>query len=298
MMTVKQVSLLTGVSVRTLQFYDSIGLFRPAGTTEAGYRLYDGSSLEVLQRIIFFKGLDFTLREIKEIIENPQFDTAAAFEKQKKAVKAKRDRLDLMLQTLDGLIGSGEYMGCEKFDLSGYFNTLYGFKDRYPDKIAGMYGSLEKFDEVVSQLKQNEGKIADMAEKLYGSVEEFTKAMEKNFTNFVSEGFDVSKMNTDQLIERTEAITRRLTEDLDRNPESLAVQEIVGEMVSFVNDCNRGIDMGRKYWDFMAESYMTNHTWIEANDRKYGNGASEFIGRALKAYIESHRPESEYGSDS
>ena len=55
MMTVKQVSQLTGVSVRTLQFYDRMACFKPAATTEAGYRLYEESSLEELQQILFFK---------------------------------------------------------------------------------------------------------------------------------------------------------------------------------------------------------------------------------------------------
>ena len=61
MMTVKQVATLTGVSVRTLQFYDEIDLLRPAQTTAAGYRLYDEQALEPMQQIIFFKELDFTL---------------------------------------------------------------------------------------------------------------------------------------------------------------------------------------------------------------------------------------------
>lgn len=83
MMTVKQVALLTGVSVRTLQFYDEIGLLKPTKLTDAGYRLYDEDSLEVLQQILFFKELDFTLKEIKGIMDNPLFDRKAVFEKQR-----------------------------------------------------------------------------------------------------------------------------------------------------------------------------------------------------------------------
>ena len=60
MMTVKQMSSLTGVSVRTLQFYDEIGLLKPTQVTEAGYRMYDENTLAVLQQILFFKELDFT----------------------------------------------------------------------------------------------------------------------------------------------------------------------------------------------------------------------------------------------
>ena len=70
MMTVKQVSDLTGISIRTLQFYDKLGLLSPAERTEAGYRLYDNSSLERLQEILLFRELEFPLKDIKKIISD------------------------------------------------------------------------------------------------------------------------------------------------------------------------------------------------------------------------------------
>lgn len=71
MMTVNEVSKLTGVSIRTLQYYDKIGLLKPTGYTESGYRLYDDIALEMLQQILLFKELEFPLKEIKEIISRP-----------------------------------------------------------------------------------------------------------------------------------------------------------------------------------------------------------------------------------
>lgn len=82
MRTVNEVSKLTGVSVRTLQYYDSIGLLKPTKYTESGYRLYDDTALEALQQIMLFKELEFSLKEIKEIISNPNFDKAKALEQQ------------------------------------------------------------------------------------------------------------------------------------------------------------------------------------------------------------------------
>ena len=73
-MTVNEVSKLTGVSIRTLQYYDKIGLLKPTGYTKAGYRLYDDTALERLQQILLFRELEFSLKEIKEIIESPSFD--------------------------------------------------------------------------------------------------------------------------------------------------------------------------------------------------------------------------------
>ena len=74
MMTVNEVSKLTGVSIRTLQYYDTIGLLKPIEYTESGYRLYDDTSLERLQQILMFKELEFPLKEIKKIIDAPNFD--------------------------------------------------------------------------------------------------------------------------------------------------------------------------------------------------------------------------------
>ena len=74
MMTVNEVSKLTGVSIRTLQYYDSIGLLSPTEYTESGYRMYDDTALERLQQILLFKELEFPLKEIKAIIDAPNYD--------------------------------------------------------------------------------------------------------------------------------------------------------------------------------------------------------------------------------
>ena len=74
MMTVNEVSKLSGVSIRTLHYYDTIGLLRPTEVTDAGYRLYDDAALERLQQILLFRELEFPLKEIKEMMDAPGFD--------------------------------------------------------------------------------------------------------------------------------------------------------------------------------------------------------------------------------
>ena len=83
MMTVHEVSKLTGVSIRTLQYYDKIGLLKPTGYTQSGYRLYDDTALEKLQQILLFRELEFPLKEIKEIISSADFDREKALEEQR-----------------------------------------------------------------------------------------------------------------------------------------------------------------------------------------------------------------------
>lgn len=94
MKTVKEVSKLTGVSVRALHHYDAIGLLKPTRVTEAGYRLYDDTALARLQSILLFRELQFPLREIGEILDTPDFDPISALEQQIRLLELRREHLD------------------------------------------------------------------------------------------------------------------------------------------------------------------------------------------------------------
>lgn len=96
-MTVNDVSKLTGVSIRTLQYYDTIGLLKPNGHTEAGYRLYDDTALERLQQILLFKELEFSLKEIKSMINAPDFDRNKAMEQQIELLTMKKEHLENLI---------------------------------------------------------------------------------------------------------------------------------------------------------------------------------------------------------
>lgn len=97
MRTVKEVSLLTGVSVRALHHYDAIGLLKPTRVTEAGYRLYDDTALERLQTILLFRQLQFPLKEIKEILDAPGFDPMEALAQQIHLLELQRQHLDKLI---------------------------------------------------------------------------------------------------------------------------------------------------------------------------------------------------------
>ncbi|WDQ34465.1 MerR family transcriptional regulator [Paenibacillus marchantiae] len=100
-MKVKEVAELVGISVRTLHHYDEIGLLTPDEVTSAGYRLYSDANLEMLQQILFFKELDFSLKDIKEITNNPSFDREEALNMHRRILLEKRQRLDQMIATID-----------------------------------------------------------------------------------------------------------------------------------------------------------------------------------------------------
>lgn len=102
--SVKQLAKLAGISVRTLHLYDQIGLLKPFHRTEAGYREYGAAELLRLQQILFYKELDFPLKEICDILDDPDFDLIRALEGHKTALANRRDRLDTLLNTIDKTI--------------------------------------------------------------------------------------------------------------------------------------------------------------------------------------------------
>lgn len=97
MMTVKQISKLTGISARTLHYYDEIGLFVPTQKSESGYRLYDDKALETLQQILFFREFDIPLKEIKAVMENPALDKDQILQMQRTMLVAKKERMERLI---------------------------------------------------------------------------------------------------------------------------------------------------------------------------------------------------------
>lgn len=175
MKTISQVTKLTGISTRTLQYYDEIGLLKPSELTSAGYRLYNEEALQRLQQILFFKELGFSLKEINEIISQPNFDKITAFKKQKELLLLKRNRINRLIQLLSRL-EKGEYcMSFKEFDLSDYIEALENFKSNNTDDIIQHWGSIENFDLFIEKIKEDESKVAKLAIKEYGSVKSTLK---------------------------------------------------------------------------------------------------------------------------
>ena len=92
-MSVHEVARLTGVTARTLHYYDEIGLLKPARVTEAGYRLYDDAALSRLQNILLFRELQFPLKEIRAILDSPDFDPSEAIAQQIRLLELQYRRL-------------------------------------------------------------------------------------------------------------------------------------------------------------------------------------------------------------
>ena len=140
MKTVKQVSKLTGVSVRALHHYDTIGLLAPTQVTEAGYRLYDDAAIEKLYMILVFRELGLSLKEIADILHAPDFDRNRILEKQITLMQERVGKLQNRIALAKGMLTVGvKYMDFEGFDpkkideYSTQAKALYGKTDAYKE---------------------------------------------------------------------------------------------------------------------------------------------------------------------
>ena len=286
MKTISQVAELTGISTRTLQYYDEIGLLKPSELTSSGYRLYNDEVLQKLQQILFFKELDFKLKEINEILQKPEFDKVEAFKKQKKLLCLKRDRIDKLIELLDRLEKGEPCMSFKEFDLSEYIEALEQFKNQKEDDVIKHWGSIENFNQLIQKIKDDESNVAKLAIKQFGSIEKYTEAMKYNlehFSDLMEQSKELAK-NKDEILQKSNDLYVKLTSDLTKDAASREIQDIVYEIVELSNENNLGIDMGDGFWDMVIESY-SHDTIREITDKKYGAGASDYIMKALQYYF-------------
>ena len=146
MKTVHEVSRITGISIRTLQYYDRIGLLAPAGYTDSGYRLYDDSSLARLQMILLFRELEFPLRDIGRIIDSPDFDRIRALEQQIRLLEMKKEHMeDLILLARRMKTTGGKNMGNSSTNDFTAFDTSK--IDEYTEKARASWGNTPQWKE-------------------------------------------------------------------------------------------------------------------------------------------------------
>ena len=152
MRTVNEVSKLAGVSIRTLQYYDKIGLLNPTGYTDAGYRLYDDTDLERLQHILLFRELEFPLKDIKEIMGSPDFDRNKAIKQQIELLKLKRDHLNDLIKFAEGI----KQTGVNNMDFKAFDKTKL---DEYSRRAKEEWGNTPEYKEYEMKSKNIDSKL-------------------------------------------------------------------------------------------------------------------------------------------
>lgn len=157
MMTVHEVSGLTGVSIRALHHYDRIGLLHPAEISESGYRLYDDTALARLQYIMLFKELQFSLKEIKEILDSPCFDRDRALDQQITLLEMKKEHLQNLIELARGI----KTIGVKHMDFTAFDTRKM---DEYAKQAKAYWGHTDEYREFEEKskgrTKEEEQKIA------------------------------------------------------------------------------------------------------------------------------------------
>lgn len=153
MRTVKEISELTGISVRTLHYYDEIGLLKPTQKSDAGYRLYDDRALEILQQILFFREFDIPLKEIKAVLENPALERNQILQMQRKMLVAKKERMEHLIASIDDILKGENKMDFaifSKTEVEEMFQTMF---EHMPDNMKELavkeFGSIEEWKSII-----------------------------------------------------------------------------------------------------------------------------------------------------
>lgn len=134
---------LSGVSVRTLHYYDETGLLRPELVSESGYRYYGEAALERLQQILFYREMDFSLKEIRAILSDPHYNRQEALRRQQHLLRLKRARLDRLLGLLESNLKGEKTMEFQEFD-SGELDRT---REAYAAEAKARWGDTEAWKE-------------------------------------------------------------------------------------------------------------------------------------------------------
>ena len=278
MRTVKEISDLTGISVRTLHYYDEIGLLKPTEKSDAGYRLYDDKALETLQQILFFREFDISLKEIKAVLDNPALERNQILQVQRKMLVTKKERMERLIASIDDILKGENKMDFTIFTKTEVEEMFQTMLEHMPENMRNIaikeFGSIEQWKkhymEVVSSEEMQKG-YAKVVE-WYGGKDKFLSVARTPVSKEVAESYN----------KRIEAILQKLIAKQNCDIDSFEVKELVGEY-GFV--MKRLAQIKEEKGFMMAQAqYYRNEQIKPMIDEKYGEGASDFFAQAIENY--------------
>lgn len=276
MKTVKDVAAIAGISIRTLRYYDEIGLLEPTQVTASGYRLYDGRAIEKLQEIMFFRELEIPLQDIREIMQNPDYDREQALLTQKKLLEQKRSRLDGLIGLIADVMKGVNTMSFEAFSKEEIEKIVeHTMRSMSKESLAGEIrkaGGEAQYREQLAAGFANEQAMAELF-KWYGSKEKALAAM-------MQENGSAEEVRQEQ--EENERIYRQFAEAkrTDDAESARAAVESLAENYKklFLPDNARNMLLD------LAKEYLTLGKLAEQTDARYGEGCSAYIAKAIHTY--------------
>lgn len=190
-LSVSDTAKLTGISVRTLHYYDEIGLFGPTFTTEAGYRFYDEEALAVLQEILFYRELEFPLKEIKNLLSMPDRDRQETLKAQRELLVLKRLRLERLIDLVDQTMKGGIDVSFKEFDQS----EITAAREKYAREAKERWGESDAY-------KESEKRTSGYGEADWKKIFEETDEIFNEFAACVREGCQAEDARAQELVRR------------------------------------------------------------------------------------------------
>lgn len=215
-MRISEVAKLTGITVRTLHYYDEIGILKPSEITEAGYRLYSREDLEILQQILFFRELDFPLSQIKEIMNNPNYDKEEALKKQKELLIQQRQRIEGLIKLIEKRIEGDNNMSFKEFDM----NEIEENKKKYAKEVKERWGTSKAYEE-------SEKKTSSYNKEKWGDINQETSEIFKGFAEL---------RNSDPGSEEVQELVRRWQKYITDNFYTCTNEILSGLGLMYVED--------------------------------------------------------------
>lgn len=278
MRTVKELSQLTGISIRTLHYYDEIGLLAPTSKSKAGYRLYDNHALETLQQILFFREFDIPLKEIKTIITNPDFDKIQILQMQRNMLESKKKRIQRLIDSIDNILKGENQMNFEVFTKIELGELCQTTIDRMPEfmreSIIKEFGSIEQwrkhYIERCSKTDMQQGykKVIEW----YGDKDSALKAMNCPPSREVGVAF----------AKKIEAIEAKLYEKKEYPIDSDEIKQLVEEYGFIMKEFSQV-----KYESGLMLSIASNYREEQIRqriDEKYNAGTADYFASAIENF--------------
>ncbi|WP_343250488.1 MerR family transcriptional regulator [Diplocloster hominis] len=274
MKTVKEVSEITGVSIRTLRYYDEIGLLKPTQLTDSGYRLYDLKALEKLQQIMFFRELEIPLAEIKEIMGKPDFDKEQVLSVQKSLLENKRNRLNGIIELINDVMKGVNTMNFEAFneaDVEQIISTMQKelTEEQFEEFIRTHGdGSVDNYQKILLDALKNEKVSADLM-RWFGSKEKVIASAAP------IDNIDEKRLDHKEIYKQLAALRNVNDEEAERK----LISELADSYKQLLN-----LDNARAFLIDLSKEYLQDEKLAEANDTQYGKGSAEYIAEAIKRY--------------
>lgn len=248
-MYIKKLAQLTGVSTRTLRYYDEIGLLKPIKDPQTQYRIYTQEHIDKLQQILFFKEFDLPLDVIKNILHAPHFNQIEALKNHKDLLNKKQQRIEQLIKlidrTIDSLEGASKMSNEEKFEL---------FKEKMIEDNEAQYGEelREKYDE--ESIIGSYEKVKNLTEEQYAAVQE----LERNLLERLKEAMDLGDPSSSVAAEVAELHKRWLS----------------FYWAKYTKEAHVGL----------AQMYRVDERFTAYYDSKVGEGATAFLVAAIENY--------------